>query len=137
MRAKKLAVAGAIAVVGLSMLTGCTFFTPQQVGSEWQGGSNVLQATNKLTNDQWGSMNADDIQLLVQMAPTVIPELEDEDVPTINDSQAQTFVDFMDANDVETREDLINVIEQAAQDPSSVANYDEIVEVLGALGVDS
>lgn len=133
MKTGKFVTVGIVASIGLILLSGCFFGMPQQVGDRDQGGSSPTQATSKFLNDQWGEMNPDDIQMLVQIAPDVIPELEEEDLPEINDDQAETFVNFLEANNVETQSDLQAVIEQAQDDPNSIENYDEVKEVLETL----
>lgn len=124
-----------LALLALS-LGGCPAMQPQQVGDVLQGGSSPVQATAKFAQGKLGALNPDDVQLLPEIAEDLsqtFPQIQDFDLPEITDDQAQAVVDFFDANNVETFEDLEAVIQQAQEDPSSIVIPDSAIAVLEEL----
>lgn len=127
MLVRKTVVLCTLGTLGLGLLTGCFF--PAAVGEEFQGGSSVTQAGTKFLNDRWDTMNPDDIQML----PIIAEQFgftDGADLPDITDDQAQAIVDFIEANGIVTLEDLQQVVEQAADDPTSVVIPDSVRDVL-------
>lgn len=135
MNARMLIGATTLAVLALN-LGGCPSLQTQQVGEVFQGGSSPVQATAKFAQGKLGELNPDDVQLLPQIAEDLsqtFPQIEDFTLPEVTDDQAQAVVDFFDANNVETFEDLEAVIHQAEEDPTSIVIPESAIAVLEEL----
>ncbi len=133
MSVRKLGVALVVASVGMLVFAGCSLVMPQTVGSEFQGGSSPLQVADKLAKDSLNSFNADDVQMLAQLAE----EQTGEDIPEITDAQAAAVVQFIADNNITTMASLQTVIEQAETDPDSIVISEDVAAVIESLGMDS
>jgi hypothetical protein len=94
-----------------------------------QGGSNIVQAAGKLVNNQFGTLNPDDIQVLADAAV----QISGVDIPPVTDDQAAAVVSFIDANQITSLESLEQVVHRAEQDIDSVVIPDDVREVLEAI----
>ncbi|RMF80653.1 MAG: hypothetical protein D6744_08000 [Planctomycetota bacterium] len=117
---------GFVGAIGLMTLTGC----PQQATrTSNQGGGNIITAGAKVAGGNISSLTPDEVQVL---ADKVASNTTDLDIPELTDEQAAAAVDFLVANDVNTIEDVQNLIEQAEQDPTSIEIPDSIQELIDA-----
>lgn len=117
---------GMIGAMGLLTLTGC----PQQsTRTNNQGGGNIITAGAKVAGGNISSLTPDEVQVL---ADKVASNTTDLDIPELTDEQAAAAVDFLVANNVNTIEDVQNLVEQAEQDPTSIEIPDSIQELIDA-----
>lgn len=126
---------GTLAVCALSMLsilTGCIFPTDPRTSN--QGGGNILTATGKIASGQLSSLTPDEIQILADTAAQANPQIPDIQ---LTDEQAQAASDFLKANNVNTVEDVQNLIEQAQQDPNSIVIPDSVTALFDAGAFDT
>ncbi|MBP7747123.1 MAG: hypothetical protein KA383_13440 [Phycisphaerae bacterium] len=111
----------------LVALTGCFSLPWERTGN--QGGSSVIQAVSKITANNLGGMNPDDIQILADLAT----QISRADLPLVTDEQAQAVVDFIGANGITTVQSIQTLIAQAQQNPGSVVIPDSVREVIEAI----
>lgn len=88
--------------------------------------SNIITAGGKVLANNLGALTPDDIQVLSDKAI----EVSGANVAQLTDEQAEAVVNVMDANGIDTIEDLQNVIIQAQANPGSVNISAEDLEVL-------
>jgi exosome complex RNA-binding protein Csl4 len=121
---RKLVVMCTLGGLGLVLLGGCFFPSPGT--GEYQGGSNLIQATTKFTSDRLDTMNPDDVQVLASLAP----ELTGQEIPEVTDEQAAAVVQFIEDNSIVTFADLEQIVAQAAEDPDSIVISPEVQAVI-------
>lgn len=131
MQSKRLTLA-VCAVSTLSVLAGC--FIPLDPRTSNQGGGNILTATGKIASGQLGSLTPDEIQILADTAAQANPQIPDIQ---LTDEQAQAASDFLKANNINTVEDIQNLVEQAQQDPNSVVIPDSVMSLINAGAFDT
>ena len=76
-----------------------------------QGGGSLLTVAAKLAQQDVGSLNADEWQILTDNAPTLASYVGADvsqvpDLPELTDEQAQAIVDFLSENNISTFNDL-------------------------------
>jgi len=123
MFSKKLAIVSMFGAAMLLSLGGCPM-PWDRTGN--QGGSTPLQATTKVLSNNLGALNPDDVQVLADLAT----QFTGADIPPVTDDQAAAAVTFMQANDIDTFEDIEQTIRDAEEDPDSIVIPDEVLEVL-------
>ena len=97
-----------------------------------QGGGSVVTAGAKIASGKIGNLTADEIQLVHDKALELNPDLS---VPELTDDQAAAAVEFLDANGLDTLDDVVNLIDEAAENPDTVVIPDSVQSVLeGILG---
>lgn len=111
----------------LTTLSGCFSLPWERTGN--QGGSNVLQAVTKITSNDIGGLNPDDVQVLADLAT----QISRADIPQVTDEQGQAVVDFIDANNITTLQSIQALIAQAEADPGSVVIPDSVRAVIEAI----
>ena len=78
-------------------------------------------ALSKLANSALGDLTADEIRVLTQIAADVINSQQPGlSASGLTQGQSQAIVDFLDANNVGTFEELQMLIDQAQGNPSSI-----------------
>lgn len=120
----------AILAAGVVILGGCIAAPLTRTGN--QGGSNPLQAVNKVLANRLGELNPDDVQVLSDL----VFELAGIDLPPVDDELAAAVISFLRANRVETLEDLRALIRLAEQDPAAIVIPDDVRRVVEALIAD-
>ena len=129
---RKTATLALCALGGLSLLSGCIFPTDPRTSN--QGGGNILTATGKIASGQLASLTPDEIQILADTAAQANPQIPDIQ---LTDEQAQAASDFLKANNVNTVEDIQQLIEQAQQDPNSIVIPDSVLSLINAGAFDT
>ncbi len=128
MSARKLLVFG---VSGLLIVAaGCFSMPSSRTGN--QGGSSVPGAVAKITTDQLGALNPDDVQVLTDLAMQVTGA----HFPPVTDEQAAAVISFMQANNITNRATLQALIERAQANPNSVVIPDDVRQVLEQIAAD-
>ena len=126
MLARKLVVSFMIGSVGFLSLSGC--LQPSAGPTQNQGGSDPVRLGIKLANITAGTqdlsvLNPDDLQVMVDLAA----DFSGEDLPELSDALAGAAIDLMNANNIETFEDLANI---ATMDPESIVIPEGVDEII-------
>ena len=118
-----------ISLVGIScvltlFITGCFATAPVENELTW-----ALKAANgqlsQTTANEW-----------VAVANTISQAVPGVDV-SLTEEEAQAIVDFLVANDVDTIDDLVALIEQAQADPGSIEIPDSVMTLFGEAAADA
>ena len=118
----------AITLVGIA---GCPMAAAPTRTSN-QGGGNIVTAGAKIAGGSITSLTPDELQVITDKAVELNPDIT---IPEVTDEQAAAAVDFIVANDLNTLDDVVNLVEQAQQDPNAVVIPDSVQAVLeGLLG---
>jgi hypothetical protein len=120
-------------VVGTSLivlLSGCMAMPTSRTSN--QGGSNLIQATTKIAQDNVGTLNADDVQVLADL----VTDLVGIDIPEVTDEQAAAVISFISANHLSTIANVEDLIRTAQEDPDAVVIPDDVRAVLEAIAAD-
>ena len=97
-----------------------------------QGCSNPVQAAAKIAGNNLGSLNADDVQVLADLATQVSGAA----IPSVTNEQAAAVISFLQANGINTIADLQALIAQIEADPTSVEIPDDVLAVIQAIAAD-
>jgi hypothetical protein len=127
MDAKKTALCVVLGAVGLAVF-GCGLI-PMPGRTCDQGCSSPALATGKILTNNLGGLNADDVQVLADLA-TQIAGLS---LPAVTNEQAAAVVSFMQANGITTIEALQAKIEEAQENPGSVVIPPDVLAVIEAI----
>jgi hypothetical protein len=91
------------------LITGCPSVAPPENAVTW----GIKAATGRLTDTtvrEW--------QAVAEKIDARTPEVE----LSLNDAQAQAIVDFVQANELDSIQDVLSAIETAQNDPASLAD---------------
>ena len=119
MKARTWVLLGVFCCATLVSLGGCPLI---QTRTNNQGGGNLITAGVKLASDNVGGLTADEIQIVTDFA------ISQQSLPieALTDAQAGAIVTFLDDNNVNTVEDVQNLI----NDPTSIVISEEVLAVL-------
>jgi hypothetical protein len=111
---RRLAAFALLAIGSAALLAGCS--VDERTSN--QGGGSLLSAGTKLLNHQIGSLTADEWQIIGDNLPALAAQfhvdLQGYEIPVLSDEQAAAIVDFLDAHNIETIEELQVAIESGA-----------------------
>lgn len=117
---------GLIGMLGLLTLTGC----PQQTSrTNNQGGGNIITAGAKVAGGNIASLTPDEVQVLADKVSSSRTNLN---IPELTDEQAEAAVDFLVANNINSIQDVQDLIQQVEDDPESLEIPDSVQELLDA-----
>ena len=120
MKTRGLVMVAAGAALG-ALITGCMFAQPAENEVTWA----MKAATNQLTNTtprEW--------QAIVEVIDQAVPEAD----LTLTDEQAQAIVDFIQANDLNSIQEIVDLVQQVQEDPSLIDELvipDSVLELFG------
>lgn len=96
------------------------------------GVSDLASAASKLANGQIGALTASEIRSLSEAAVALLNSQDPTfGLQPLTQAQAEALVDFLDANQVETQQDLDELVATADTDPP--AGLDELAAAFGNL----
>lgn len=114
-----------LAGLALSVASGCGSSDPRTSN---QGGGTIISAGIKVTQQQLSTLTADEVQILADYAATQNPG-----IPSLTDDQADMIVQFMDANDIDTFNDVSQILAQFQSNPASVVLPDGFLQIFVSL----
>lgn len=110
-----------VAAALLTIMGGCTGADPRLSN---QGGGSILSAGSKLVAGNIGDMNPDEWQIVGDNVATLATqfqnELGDVQIPILSDEQAAAIVTFLDQNNLQTLQQLIDAIDSGTLDDAEV-----------------
>lgn len=80
----------------------------------------------KIANSQMTQLTAAEVQALSQVVVNLINEQTGGSQPPLTAEQAAAIVAFLQANNINSPDDITALIEQAQQDPSSIQGLDAL-----------
>jgi hypothetical protein len=80
----------------------------------------------KIANSQMTQLTAAEVQALSQVVVQIINEQTGGNQAPLTAEQAAAIVAFLQANNVNSPDDITALIEQAQEDPSSIQGLDEL-----------
>lgn len=112
-----------LAAAGMILATssGCGFsFTPTRTNDG--GGGNVLTAGLKVAGGQLGSLTQDEVQTLSDTVRAAVLAVDPNATvaPEMTNEQADGFLDFLTANNLNSLDDVSTFASNAVQDPSII-----------------
>lgn len=110
------------------LLAGCPF---QDERTSNQGGGSVITAVSKITGGRMTGLTADEIQILGDTVSDLSPEID----ININDEQAAAVTDFLEANNLDSINEVEDFVHQAEDDPSSVVIPQSLIDLIES-GID-
>lgn len=124
---QKIALVSAIGALVLLSLGGC----PQPGTRTCDGGcSTPAQATGKLLSNNLGGMNQDDVQVLGDLAI----EIAGANIPAVTNEQGDAVVSFFQANNINTIQDLEEVVHKAEEEGiEAIEIPEDVLAVLEAI----
>ena len=93
------------------------------------GGGNIITAASKVVFGTMSKLTPDEIQILVEAVNQ--SNLANVDV-TIDDTQSAAAADFLKANDVNTIQDIQQLVNDIENDPNSVVVPPAVVALIAA-----
>lgn len=93
------------------------------------GGGNIITAASKVVFGTMSKLTPDEIQILVEAVNQ--SNLSNVDV-TIDDAQSAAAADFLKANDVNTIQDIQQLVSDIENDPNSVVVPPAVVALIAA-----
>ncbi|GEM_PF-2410789 len=120
MNVRGLSIAGLVALA-LVVLPGCPQAAPMENEVTW----GIKAATNQLT-----STTPREWQAVADKVDELVPEAD----ISLTDEQAQAVVDFVQANDLNSVQEIVDLVEQVQADPSTVNDLvipDSVMELFG------
>ena len=96
----------------------------------------LINAGLKITNGQISQLTAAEVKTLNEVAVGVISEATGVTVDPLTDDQAAAIVTFFAANDVNTADDIEQLAQQAADDPSQIEGLAELAAAFADTDVD-
>jgi anti-anti-sigma regulatory factor len=96
-----------------------------------QGGGSIFTAVGKIVDQRLSRLTPDEVQILTDTVSDLAPQVS----IFVEDEEAQAAVDFLDANGLDTIDDLAQFAEDAAADPRGVS-IPESLEQLIESGID-
>ncbi len=115
-----------VAVSASLLIAGCPTAAVDRTNN--QGGGTIVTAGAKIASGKIGTLTPDELQLMHDKAIELNPELAA--APELTDEQAEAAVEFLDANDLETLDDVVELIEEASDNPDTVVIPDSVQAVL-------
>ena len=94
-----------------------------------QGCSSTAQAVGKIVSNNLGGLNADDVQILADLAL----EVTGVQIPEVTNEQGAAVVSFLRANGITSLETLGAKIAEAEADPGAVVIPADVLSVLEAI----
>lgn len=123
-----LAVSGGCGLINFS-------FVPSRTNDG--GGGNVLTAGLKIVGNQMTTLTQDEIQQLADAAAQVVATVDPALVgPELTNEQADAFLDFIQANNINSLDDAAALADQAAMDPGSIVIPDSLIAAFAGTGSD-
>lgn len=114
-------------MMGRSKLAGWALAGALFVGTAGCDTLVLPSALAKLANSALGDLTADEIRVLTKMAADLInSQIPGANAAALTQAQSQAIVDFLDANNVTTFEELQMLIDQAQGDPSAIQGLDAL-----------
>lgn len=114
-----------LGLLALTQIAGCPTIDAR-TGN--QGGGSLISAGAKVAGGNLSSLTADEIQILADAVADFNPDFKQE----VTDDQAAAAVEFLKANDINTIEDLQQLIEKADADPDSITIPDAVLTLIDA-----
>lgn len=128
MDVKRLCATIAISTAWLTLIAGCpstdSTFTNQ-------GGGNLITAVGKVLGSNIDALTPDELQVMVSAVGEFNPQFAYE----LTDEQAAAGIDFIEANNIRSIEDIEALIAQAEQDPGSIVIPESILALIEAGGI--
>ena len=118
-----------IAVASTAMLvalTGCLSLDPRTSN---QGGGSLISAGAKVAGGSLATLTPDEIQILADEASNLSPDIQ---IPELTDDQAEVVSEFLQVNNVNTLNDIEQLVENFENDPDSIVIPDEVTELFDA-----
>lgn len=112
----------------LTLATGCPMATESRTAN--QGGGSLLTAGAKVAGGNISNLTPDEIQIVMDKAIELKPSLA---ISPLSDTEAQAVVDFFQANNLNTLDDVVSLIQAAENDPSAVVIPASVEAVLAEL----
>lgn len=81
----------------------------------------------KAMTDNLTAATATEWQAVAEVIDRAVPEAD----LTLSDEQAQAIVDFVQENEINSIQDIVDTIEQAQEDPSSIVIPDSFLALFG------
>jgi hypothetical protein len=130
MRKRVRAAAGLVVVTGLFVaVTGCMGSSDPRTSN--QGGGNIITAGVKIATGEMTALTPDELQILGDLVASQNPA-----VPTLDDDTAALLADFIDVNNLNSFDDINNLIAQVQADPESIVIPDGFTELFANLSLD-
>lgn len=123
----------------LLVLAGC----PDGGRTSNQGGGSIITAGAKLAGGNIGDLTPDEFQILCDNAPVLLPQLAPQygvdvnnvEIPTLSDEDAQLVVDYLGENSIQTLDDLVNAINAGTLTDPPQALLDLVMPFIGGADV--
>lgn len=115
-----------VAISASTLIAGCPTATLDRTAN--QGGGSVITAGAKIASGKIGSLTPDELQLMHDKAIQLNPELAA--APELTDEQAAAAVEFLDANGLDTLDDVVELIEDASENPDTIVIPESVQAVL-------
>lgn len=90
-----------------------------------QGGGSVLSAVMKVASGAMSDVNPDELQILGDLISELNPAVD----LYITDDQAQAGVDFVNANELDTLQDVFDLVEMSQENPGVVVIPESIQSI--------
>lgn len=117
-------------VVGLcSMSLALALGCGANAGNGGGGGGNIITAASKVVFGTMSRLTPDEIQILVEAVNQ--SNLSNVDV-TIDDAQSEAAAQFLKANDVNTIQDIQNLVNEIENNPDAVVVPPAVVALIAA-----
>lgn len=111
---------GGLCALSLATILGC---------AAGPGGGNLISAAAKIAFGRVSTLTPNEVQVLVEAVNQNNPE---HVAVAVDDAQAAAAVSFLKANDVNTIQDLQNLIDAVQNDPNSVVIPDAVLALIAA-----
>ena len=112
----------------LISVTGCPFGNTRTSN---QGGGTIITAAGKIVGGQMASLTADEIQIISDTISDLSPNVS----LFIGDDEAAVAVDFLQANNLNSIEDIAAFAQAAVNNPDSVVIPESLTQFLDS-GID-
>ncbi len=116
-----------LAASALTVAGGCPFNTRLTN----QGGGTIFSAVGKIADQRLSALTPDEVQILTDTVSELAPQVS----IFVEDEQAQAAVDFLDANSLNTVDDLAEFAEDAANNPDEVVIPESLQQLIDS-GID-
>jgi hypothetical protein len=112
----------------LLLMTGCPAAAPSRTAN--QGGGNIVSAGAKIAGGKISTLTPDEIQIVTDKAIELNPDIS---IPELTDEQAGAAIDFFEANEIDTLDDVVELIQAVEADPGAIvvpASVEAVLENL-------
>lgn len=99
------------------------------LGAAGCGSNPLLDAASaglKIANNQMSQLTSNEVLALSQLVISVVTEETGATIPALTTEQAAAIVAFLQANNINSPDDLALLIENAENDPSSIQGLDAL-----------